>query len=60
MSFKNRLTFLEYYWENMKVDMAKVLMSETKQRAKQLSYSIFAMKHELKDKFTHAYARYCK
>ena len=45
MSFKNRITYFEYYWENMKVDMTKVLLSEMEFeiKAKKLSVQIFAI-----------------
>ena len=53
MSFKNRITYLEYYWENMKVDMSKVMLSEKKDQknAKALSLKIFGIDHKIRDYF---------
>lgn len=50
ISFKYRLTFLEYYWENMKVDISKVLLSytEDKEAAAKISSRVFSIKPELK------------
>lgn len=50
MSFKYRLTFLEYYWENMKVDMSKILLSYTRdpEAAAKISSKVFSIKPELK------------
>ena len=52
MSFKYRLTFLEYYWENMKVDMSKILLSYTRdpEAAAKISSKVFSIKPELKMK----------
>ena len=47
---KNRLLFFDYYWENMKVDMSKILLSDTKspEVSKQLSIKIFSINKDTK------------
>ena len=62
MAFKNRKTFMEYYWENMKVDMSKVLLSDTINPiiAKVLSARIFAMHKDIKQKVLDTYSEYCR
>ena len=62
ISFKNRITFFDYYWENMKVDMSKVLMSDKKnpEAAKKMSVKIFSISTDTKNKMLHLYAEYCR
>ena len=62
MSFKNRITYLDYYWENMKVDMSKVLLSEKKEtkKAKNLSLRIFSTDKDVKKLFIEQYAEYTR
>lgn len=52
--------FLEYYWDNMKGDMTKILLSDIidPEEAKQVSYKVFAIESSLKQKFVRAFAEY--
>jgi hypothetical protein len=54
--------FLEYYWENMKSDMSKILLSDLKdpEEAKLVSLKVFAIDSSLKFKFVKAFAEYTK
>ena len=62
MSFKNRLTYLDYYWENLKVDMSKVLLADIRdpQKGKALSVGIFSISKEVKDRMLNLYAEYAR
>jgi hypothetical protein len=51
MSFKNRITYLDYYWETLKMDMSKVLLADARNaspKAKVLSVAIFSISREKK------------
>jgi hypothetical protein len=62
LAFKSRITYLRYYWETLKVDMSKILISETKNvdAAKQVSFHVFGMKGDLREKFILTYCEYCR
>lgn len=63
VSIKNRKTFMAYYWENLKVDIAKVLLQNgesTPILAKNVSYKIFSLTDEARDLFIEKYYDYCK
>lgn len=63
LSHKNRLMFLEYYWENMKSDMSKILLadnSKNRDRAKDLSIEIFQIPKQLKAKVLQIYFEFIK
>ena len=52
-AFKNRIAYLKYYWENLKTDLAKVLMAEKKASdlANALSIKIFSIREEVRDMY---------
>ena len=63
LSFKNRRTFLEYYWEIMKVDTSKVLMSDKMNHpdfSRKLSLKIFGISPETIKLFLESYGEYCR
>lgn len=54
---------MAYYWENLKVDIAKVLLQNgesTPILAKNVSYKIFSLTDEARDLFIEKYYDYCK
>ena len=62
-SFRNRLTYLKYYWEILKGDLSRALMSENKkaqEAAKQLSIKIFGVREETRDLFLNWYVQYTR
>lgn len=56
------MTYLRYYWETLKVDLSKILISETKnvEAAKAVAGQIFAMRESIVDKFILRYCEYCR
>ena len=62
IAFKGRMMFLSYYWDNMKVDMTKVLLSDTvtPEKAKVVSTKIFATNVQVKDMIVTKYVQYCR
>ena len=62
MSFQCRVTCLDYYWENMKVDMSKVLLSDKRDpiKAKSVSLKAFAIHSDIKNLFIQKYAEYTR
>ena len=62
MSYKNRMLLLRYYWENIKVDMSKVLLSDKNdtEAAKQISCRVFAIKEEVSVEFLRNYIEFCR
>ena len=61
MAAKGRITFLDYYWENIKVDMSKILLQQSDQNeAKRISIRIFTMPHDLKMFFLELYISYIR
>lgn len=61
-AFKNRMAYLKYYWENMKSDLAKVLMTDKKnaELSKALSIKIFSVREEIRDVYLNWYVAYSK
>lgn len=62
MSFKNRITYLEYYWENLKVDMTKALLADKSnpEKSKALSLGIFSIAKDVKHSQLQKYAEYAR
>ena len=54
-SLNSRDAFLCYYWEILKVEISKALMSEKKQAAKTLSCNMFAISERVRDYYCHLY-----
>lgn len=50
MSLKARLMLFGYYWENMKGDLSRILLSDLKQpeEAKKVSTKVFSIPHSVK------------
>ena len=61
-SLKSRITFLKYYWEVLKSDLSRALMSDKKnpEAAKQLSIKIFGVREETRDRFLNWYVQYTR
>ena len=57
-SLNSRDTFLCYYWEILKVEISRALMSEKKQAAKTLSCNMFAISERVRDYFCYLYNQY--
>ena len=62
MSFKNRHTYLKYYWENLKLDMSKIILSDKHdfEASKQLSILVFGIKQSVRDHYIILYSNYCR
>lgn len=62
LSFKNRVTFLQYYWETMKIDMSKILLSDERdfETAKAVSIKVFAVPVDIRDEFISVYCELCR
>jgi hypothetical protein len=62
ISQKNRNTYILYYWESLKVDMSKILLSDTKnpEGAKEVSIRVFAIKDQLREYYIRLYCEYCR
>lgn len=62
LSFKSRITYLRYYWETLKVDLSKILISETKNvdAAKAVAAKIFAIREPVVESFILRYTEYCR
>jgi hypothetical protein len=54
-SLNSRNAFFCYFWEILKVEISKALMSEKKQAAKTLSCNMFAISEKVRDYFCHLY-----
>ncbi len=53
---------MQYYWENMKSDLAKVLLSDKKNPdlSKALSAKIFSVRDEIREVYLNWYIAYSK
>lgn len=59
---KNRFTYIMYYWENLKTDMSKILLSDDKnpEAAKEVSIKIFKISDPVREKYIRLYCEYCR
>ncbi|TNV85397.1 hypothetical protein FGO68_gene14767 [Halteria grandinella] len=59
-----RIAMLNYYWETMKVDVSKMLLtnatSKFQEAAKTSSITVFAVDQHKRQKYIQAYAQYCR
>ena len=62
MSFKARLMLFGYYWENMKGDLSRILLSDLKQpeEAKKVSTKVFSIPHSVKQQYIRDYSQYVR
>lgn len=63
LAHKIRLTFLEYYWEQLIIKMIKKILAingKNKKNATQITFKIYAIKPEVKIKILKLYGEYCK
>ena len=62
LAHKVKLTFVEYYWENMIIEMSKTLLSSKNnlKTATQISYKLYTIKPEIKFKILKLYGEYCR
>ncbi|TNV84017.1 hypothetical protein FGO68_gene12642 [Halteria grandinella] len=62
LSDKNRYMYIMYYWENLKVDMSKILLSDEKNQAaaKEVSIKVFKITDSLRERFINMYCDYCR
>lgn len=53
---------MQYYWETMKVDISKILLSDENnpEKAKGISCKIFAIPEEVRNMFITKYCQYCR
>ncbi len=56
------MAYLKYYWENMKSDLAKVLLADKKnpELSKALSIKIFSVREDIRDVYLNWYVTYSK
>ena len=62
MALKARVMLFGYYWENMKGDLTRILMSDLKQpeAAKIVSTKVFSIPVSMKQQFVRLYSQYVR
>jgi hypothetical protein len=63
-NLKNRMLFLHYYWETMKVDMSRVFNSEKEdsriEASRAVGVKILSIRQPVREKFMKMYVDYCR